>query len=239
MPKASDRAYSTIRRLILSGELPPGAPLREEALAQKCGVSRTPIREALNKLESGMLICRTDSQRSYVAEYSTDEMADLLEIISVIEGMLARRAAARIPPDVMKKMVRCYKAAYCTTGQTPIQAVTYINAAWRFHALVAKVAASTSLSGMLVTLGQRIVLPIRDADKDHYGADELLRWRSAHGELLVAFALRDEAWAEKAMTSHMRWACHTNSQILRDIFLRSRESGQRKLGGQSSEVSYE
>ena len=56
MSQASDRAYSHIRSMILSGELPAGAQVVEEALAEKCGVSRTPVREALRRLESDLLV---------------------------------------------------------------------------------------------------------------------------------------------------------------------------------------
>ncbi|NJS14381.1 MAG: GntR family transcriptional regulator, partial [Sphingopyxis sp.] len=45
MSRASDHAYAHIKAMILSGDLPPGAPLREEQLAEACGVSRTPVRE--------------------------------------------------------------------------------------------------------------------------------------------------------------------------------------------------
>jgi hypothetical protein len=65
--RASDRAYEAIRSMILSGELPAGAQLAEEALAERCGVSRTPVREALRRLESDLLVTRTDTQRSFVA----------------------------------------------------------------------------------------------------------------------------------------------------------------------------
>ena len=50
MSRASDRAFEAIRSMILSGELPAGAQVVEEALAEKCGVSRTPVRDALRRL---------------------------------------------------------------------------------------------------------------------------------------------------------------------------------------------
>jgi DNA-binding GntR family transcriptional regulator len=52
VPKASDLAYDTIRAMVLSGELAPGEQLSEEALAERCGVSRTPVRDALRRLEA-------------------------------------------------------------------------------------------------------------------------------------------------------------------------------------------
>jgi DNA-binding GntR family transcriptional regulator len=52
MSRASDHAYRTIRAMILSGELAPGTQMREEALAEQCGVSRTPVRYAVSKVTS-------------------------------------------------------------------------------------------------------------------------------------------------------------------------------------------
>ena len=56
--------------MILSGQLAPGAQLSEEALADACGVSRTPVRDALRRLDYEMFIRRSESQRSFVAESS-------------------------------------------------------------------------------------------------------------------------------------------------------------------------
>ncbi|MBX9715894.1 MAG: GntR family transcriptional regulator, partial [Burkholderiaceae bacterium] len=59
MSRASDHAYTVIRGMILAGELPPGSQLSEEALALRCAVSRTPVRDALRRLEADLLIRRS------------------------------------------------------------------------------------------------------------------------------------------------------------------------------------
>ena len=58
MSRASDRAYNHIRNMILSGELQPGVQIREEELAELCGVSRTPVRDALRRLEAELFVRR-------------------------------------------------------------------------------------------------------------------------------------------------------------------------------------
>ena len=60
MSRASDRAYNHIRNMILSGELSPGEQIREEALAELCGVSRTPVRDALRRLEAELFTRRNE-----------------------------------------------------------------------------------------------------------------------------------------------------------------------------------
>ena len=68
MSRASDRAYEQIRNMILSGLLEPGAQIGEEHLAEICGVSRTPVRDALRRLEADLFIKKSESQRTFVAD---------------------------------------------------------------------------------------------------------------------------------------------------------------------------
>ena len=98
MSRASDRAYSSIRNMILSGELPAGTQLGEEALAEKCGVSRTPVREALRRLETDMLVARTDTQRSYVPEWSLDDVRDALAAAEGAAMTISRVGLAATSP---------------------------------------------------------------------------------------------------------------------------------------------
>ena len=72
MTRAADRAYAEIRSLILSGDAAPGTQLTEEQLADICGVSRTPVRDALRRLEAELYIVRSGSQRAFVADWSRE-----------------------------------------------------------------------------------------------------------------------------------------------------------------------
>ena len=96
MSRASERAYNNIRSMILSGELQPGSQIREEALAELCGVSRTPVRDSLRRLEAEMFIRRNDSQRSFVADWSLDDLEDAFQLRAMLEAHAAKRAASRV-----------------------------------------------------------------------------------------------------------------------------------------------
>ena len=104
MSRASDRAYAGIRSMILSGELPAGAPLGEEALAERCGVSRTPVRDALRRLEAELLVKRNETQRSFVADWSLGDVADAFELRAMLEGHAARRAAERMDDATLQRL---------------------------------------------------------------------------------------------------------------------------------------
>ena len=93
MSTAADKAYSGIRTLILDGSLAAGEQLKEEELADRIGVSRTPIRDALRRLESEFFVTRSDSQRSFVADQSVEDIDEIFTLRAMLEGHVAARAA--------------------------------------------------------------------------------------------------------------------------------------------------
>jgi DNA-binding GntR family transcriptional regulator len=86
--------YERIKDAITAGELIPGQPMVETVLAQWCGVSRTPIREALTRLEQDGLLIRSD-RGLVVRERSPEEILDIYETRILLEAAAARTAAAR------------------------------------------------------------------------------------------------------------------------------------------------
>jgi DNA-binding GntR family transcriptional regulator len=86
--------YERIKRGILDGSFPPGVPLVEATLAELCGVSRTPIREALNRLERDGVVNRTDRGMA-VRERTPEEILDIYEARIALEATAARIAALR------------------------------------------------------------------------------------------------------------------------------------------------
>lgn len=205
MSRASDRAYGAIRNMILSGELPAGAQLGEEALAEMCGVSRTPVREALRRLEADMLVGRTDTQRTFVADWSIDDVADAFELRAMLEGRAARRAAERMT-DVAMARIRGANRSLATAIQQPVPDVAgFLDGNREFHAIILEVAGSRRLAALLGTLIEQPVV-LRTARQ--YSREELRRSHAEHEELTAAFARRDGAWAEAIMTSHILRAYH-------------------------------
>jgi DNA-binding GntR family transcriptional regulator len=205
MSRASDRAYSAIRNMILSGELPAGAQLGEEALAEMCGVSRTPVREALRRLEADMLVGRTDTQRTFVADWSIDDVADAFELRAMLEARAARRAAERMTEPALAR-IRAANRTLSAAIQHPAPDVAgFLDGNREFHAIILEVAGSRRLAALLGTLIEQPVV-LRTARQ--YTREELRRSHAEHEELTAAFARRDGAWAEAIMTSHILRAYH-------------------------------
>ena len=205
MSRASDRAYAGIRSMILSGELPAGAALGEEALAERCGVSRTPVRDALRRLESELLVKRNETQRSFVADWSLGDVADAFELRAMLEGHAARRAAERIDDATIQRLRLCNQAIFEAIRPEQPDVAGFLEGNRDFHAIILETSSSRRLSSLLATL---IEQPVIWRTAHHYGRDALRRSHGEHDELLAAFARRDGAWAEAVMAAHIRRAFH-------------------------------
>ncbi len=217
MSKASDRAYHQIRTMILSGELSSGERLSEEQLAEVCGVSRTPVRDALRRLEAEMFIRRTDSQRSFVADWGIDEVEDAFTLRGMLEGHAAARAATRIEPAQLAALKHHNDAIGAAIRQNPPNVPDFLEHNRAFHATILEAAGSERLSGMLARLVEQ---PVIRRTAMHYDREDLARsWRE-HDELLLAFTRRDAAWAHAIMAGHIRRAFHTYA----DAHRRAREA---------------
>ncbi len=205
MSRASDRAYTQIRGMILSGELAPGAPLREEQLAESCEVSRTPVRDALRRLEAESFVRRNESQRSYVADWSLDEMEEAFLLRAMLEAHAAKRTAARISWDQLERLKSINKSIFQAISKETPDIPLFLDLNRQFHAIILTASKSDRLANMLTKLIEQPVV-LRTALQ--YDRENLLRSHHEHEELLAAFARRDGDWAEAVMTSHIRRAFH-------------------------------
>jgi DNA-binding GntR family transcriptional regulator len=95
-----DIAYEALREAITSGQLLPGTPLREAALARHFSISTTPVREALRRLDREGLARLSPNRGAVVAEFDLREILDLFEIREVLECRAVRRAAGQRSRDL-------------------------------------------------------------------------------------------------------------------------------------------
>ena len=214
MSRASDKAYETIRALILSGELAAGEQLGEEALAARCGVSRTPIRDALRRLEAELLVHRSESQRSFVADWSLDDVLEAFELRALLEARAARRAAERMTDEVIRDLTAANRALGAAIRATPPDVQSFLDANRDFHTKIIEVAQSPRLASLLGTL---IEQPVVWRTAHQYSREALRRSHDEHNELLAAFARRDGAWAGAVMAAHIRRAFHAYADAHRGM----------------------
>src|SRR3712207_7824255 len=106
---ARERIYETMKSLIVDGVLEPEEQLKDLELAERFGVSRTPVREALRQLEDEGLVETARNRWTRVAPLDLGESTRLLPILSALET-LALRSAWPLAPEVVEQMERCNRA---------------------------------------------------------------------------------------------------------------------------------
>lgn len=205
-----DAAYWAIRDALRTGVIGPGERLIELDLAAALGMSRTPIREALRRLEVERLIENAPRRGFVVPTVTLEDLVEIFEIREVLEGLAARRAAQRMGPaevsalaEAVGQMERA-RAADDLTGLSEASA--------RFHRLLRSGSKHGRLPALIALLG------------DSYrslGAFELAPERvgpalAEHRAILAAIAAHDGDAAERLTREHARQALR--AQILAHQF---------------------
>lgn len=101
-----DVVFNTLRKAILTGELKPGERLMEIQLAQRLGVSRTPVREAIRKLELEGLVIMIPRRGAIVAEITVKDLEDVLEVRAVLEELAVQKACQHISEEQLRDLKR-------------------------------------------------------------------------------------------------------------------------------------
>lgn len=99
-----DVVFNTLRQAILKGELKPGERLMEIQLAQRLGVSRTPVREAIRKLELEGLVLMIPRKGAEVAEITVQDMEDVLEVRAALEELAVKDACEHITDEQLQEL---------------------------------------------------------------------------------------------------------------------------------------
>lgn len=102
--RLSEKAYSLIKRKVITLELPPSAVIDEHVLMQELDLGRTPIREALQRLDSEGLVNVVPRRGTFVSDISVTDLQKIFELRIVLEGFCARLAAQRISEDQIQRM---------------------------------------------------------------------------------------------------------------------------------------
>lgn len=212
MSRASDTAYEKIRRFILYGGAHPGMQLTEERLCDISGVSRTPVRDAVQRLENEMLLVRSASKRLSVADWSDDEIDEMFALRAMLECHAAERAAQRMDADGLDRLREVNGRLIRAVQRTKPDIATFLDANRQFHDLILEYAQSPRLSKLLPALVEQ---PVVRRTAQQYSGDDLMQSGKDHDELIAAFAARDQDWAGAVMTSHIRRAFHSFSQATR------------------------
>jgi DNA-binding GntR family transcriptional regulator len=208
MANATERAYQQIKSAILRGHLAPGSQVKEEEVAALCGVSRTPVRDALRRLEAEMFIERSESQRSFVSDWSNTDLGELFTLRAMLESYAAQRAAHNMTPMVLAQLKRANQRIASLIESPQLDVDAFLRENGIFHRLIIEAAASERLAAMISRL---VLVPVLHRTAHRYTAAELRRSLAEHEEIIAAFEVSDAEWAGAVMTGHIRRAFHTLS----------------------------
>jgi DNA-binding GntR family transcriptional regulator len=206
LSNAVDRAYDIIRAGILDGTFPPDARLKETELVTHCGVSRTPVREALRRLAAEDFVRIQRNQGAQVKTWSEDDLDDLFSLRALLEGHAAGRAARRIDDQDLSRMAGAIEemdAVLAGSASQGRKIAEFLRLNRVVHETVWHASGSRRLMSMLGSLVEQALMA-HTAQK--FSLARVAESHHHHQELLRALQSRDEAWAEAIMKSHIRAA---------------------------------
>ncbi len=206
-----DLVFNTLRQAILKGELKPGERLMEIQLAEKLGVSRTPIREAIRKLELEGLVLMIPRRGAEVAKISHKSLQDVLEVRGALEALATDLACQRITEEELEELSKAqenFKKA--VESGTEMQIAEADEA---YHDIIYNASNNKRLVQMINNLREQMYRYRLEYIKDEAQRGILI---SEHESILEAIRIRDIIRAKALMKEHIDNQEMTVSRNLED-----------------------
>lgn len=201
MSGASEFAYNEIRDRLLSGKHPPGTQLNESELSEICGVSRTPVREALRRLALDYFVRIEPNRGAFVIDWSREDITDMFEMRSMMEGLAARKAAERANPTQIAKMSAIIDRGEAVLSDDGVGMRDKFLALNReFHDAILEASGSLKLTEIISRFVEQAVIH-RTAAK--YTVADVAHSNQQHKELYSAIASGNGLLAEALMRAHI------------------------------------
>jgi DNA-binding GntR family transcriptional regulator len=213
----ADAVYRVLRHGIVHGDLAPGERLRSDALANELRVSRTPVREALRKLEAEGLVAHSGS-RLIVRALSEQDLTELFYVREALEGMAARLAAGNATPSEIADIRELLDDMASVRQRGDVGALRRITG--EFHQMVARAAHNGRLLQALTSMLDHVR---QMQTSTLYGEGRPAEALDEHRALLAAIEARDGDAAETAARTHRRKTLELRKVMLREQLRKSRE----------------
>ncbi len=197
-PSTVQRIEMVLTEEISVGELTPGMRLDEAKLAERFGVSRTPIREALNRLTAQGILVPGEKRGVFVAQYSREELSQIFEAMHEIEAACARIASQRL--NLLARSEIEQAQSECLAAARSGDRAGYLRANEAFHMAIYK-ATGNPYMAEIATEFRRRTGPFRA--KKFETTQDLIESAESHRELIDNIFSEDSATASNGMRSHM------------------------------------
>jgi DNA-binding GntR family transcriptional regulator len=191
--------FNSLREAIIMGELKPGMRLMEVQLSEKMGVSRTPVREAIRKLELEGLVRMIPRKGAHVADLSVKDIMDVLEVRASLDGLATALSASRISEGELKEL-----------RQVQIQFTSYmerdnlqgtVKKDVEFHDIIYRSSRNDKLIQIVSNLSEQVhrfrIIYLKDYSSPRNVAKE-------HTEIIEAISGKDPEVAQKIAAKHIK-----------------------------------
>jgi DNA-binding GntR family transcriptional regulator len=194
----AEYVFTQLRDDILSGSLSPGTPLVQSEIAHSAGVSVTPVREALRRLESAGLVSYEPHLGATVTRIGDDALEELYLLRARVEGLAARLAAARWSGDDLDQLAQIHRDMLNLPSSDVAELAV---GSRRFHRAIARIGGPAYILGQVESIWERS--PV-DSSRSIWNDPMLARQEMrTHEQILDAIGRRDVDAAESVMAGHI------------------------------------
>lgn len=193
-----DVVFNTLRQAIIKGDLKPGERLLEIQLADKLGVSRTPVREAIRKLELEGLVTMVPRRGTTVLGITKKHLKDVLEIRSALEELALELACRRVTPEQYEELVRL--EALLEAKQDSDNAFELSDIDEKFHEQIYQATNNPRLIQLLANLREQMYRFRLEYMK---AKDKRPRLIQEHQQIIKALKNKDSKAGRKAIYDHI------------------------------------
>lgn len=195
MKPLGGRAYDRLLAMILDGSLPVGALLQEQALARALRISRTPVREALVRLEAEGLVARRAGRALVVREVPVAEFMEILRVRIVLESEAIGQACKRIPAEKLRALRQMFERLLADPAP---DVETQLEADDALHGAIIDACGNSVLADMVRSLRRRTqILNLKSMP------DRLIPGCREHLEIVDALVAGDESRSRAAVAAHL------------------------------------
>jgi len=190
----SSQVYHALKEMIANYRFSPGSRLNVEELSKEFGVSRTPIWEAIRRLEQEGLVNKIPNRGVFMAEMTLSMALQLYQVREVLEGLAGKLAVENIDDKKLKKMEKCLEDLGKVIEQE--DTIGYSKLDFTFHALIYEASGNPFLQAILESIKNKMrpLVPLNKALLD--------RGYREHKKVLEALRSKDPKKAEKALHQH-------------------------------------
>ena len=203
MSKRTEVVYREIRRQIVTGDLTPGSQVKEDQVASALGVSRTPVRAALQRLIDDGLLVSYRGRGAFVTEWTVSDVNEIFELRILLESHAAGLAAQNASKEQIESLRTSTETMRRLVRDKPPNHLADLQAAnTSFHRTVLAASGSPRLRALAEAL---LDIPIT-INFYIYNEDDLQRSIQHHLDLIMAIESRHESLAQQIMGTHVRIA---------------------------------